>query len=237
MKKYFYFTVVILLISCSSQPKKLPWKNQDFEDYLTSINVSFKVKESTGEVYSTNNDVNKLYDKYYSDFMDDRTKKRLESNPYLKVNKVYVEYRSYDSFDIYVFGNDGQFGMKYNAKVDGKNFELTTDGYVKTKQPVLISNFGDFEIKDDFLKTRKYSKSPYAEWYDYVNGTVKNDTIFMTEAYQGKDTYSFKKHWLASRKKRDYKIIYQPNFKIGVTSVYDSSNLTSFVIEGEFSTK
>jgi len=237
MKKIIYYTIVILLISCSIQPKKLPWKNQEFEDYLTSINVSFKVKEETGEVYSLDNDVNKLYDKYYSGFIKHDRRISLENNPYLKVNKVYVDFRSYDSFDIYVFGNDGQFGMKYNAKVDGKNFELTTDGYVKTKQPVLISNFGDFEIKDDFLKTRKYSKSPYAEWYDYVNGTVKNDTIFMTEAYQGKDTYSFKKHWTASRKKRDYKIIYQPNFKIWVTKAHGTTVLTSFVIEGEFSTK
>jgi len=176
--------------------------------------------------------------KHFEDYLvyrDSIKKQDLINNPYLKVNKVYVEYRSYDSFDIYVFGNDGQFGMKYNAKVDGKNFELTTDGYVKTKQPVLISNYGDFEINDDFLKTRRYSKSPYSEWYDYVNGIVKNDTIFMTEAYQGKDTYSFKKYWLASRKKRDYKIIHQPNFKVRVTS--NSVDLTSFVVEGEFSIK
>jgi hypothetical protein len=233
--KIIYYTIVILLISCSSQPKKLPWKDQDFEDYLTSINVPFKVDEKTGKVSGI--DGAKLYDKYNSDFMDNRTKKRLESNPYLKVNKVYVHYRSYDSFDIYVFGTNEQFSMKYNASVDGKKFELTPEGYVKTKQSVLISNYGDFEIKENIIKTRRYSKSPHAEWYDYVNGTVKNDTIFMTEAYQGKDTYSFKKHWAASRKKRDFKLIYQPNFKVWVTTTHGSTVLTSFVIEGEFSIK
>ncbi len=235
MKKIIYFIILVLVLGCSTQPKKLPWKDKDFEDYLTSINIPFRVDEKTGKTYSDNNI--KFYDKYYSDFIKYERRIRLESNPFLKVNQVYVRYRSYDSFDIYVFGNDEQFGRIFNARVDGINFELTTDGYVKTKQPVLISNFGDFEIKDDFLKTRRYSKSPYSIWYDYVNGTVRNDTIFMREAYIGKDTYSFKKHWLASRKKIDFKLIYQPNFKIRITSVYDSSVLTSFVIEGEFSIK
>jgi hypothetical protein len=59
----------------------------------------------------------------------------------------------------------------------------------------------------------------------------------MTEAFQGKDTYSFKKHWLASRKKIDFKLIYQPNFKVWVTTTHGSTVLTSFVIEGEFSIK
>jgi hypothetical protein len=178
--------------------------------------------------------------KHFEDFLEYRDsikKQDLINNPYLKVNKVYVHYRSYDSFDIYVFGTNEQFSMKYNASVDDKNFELTPEGYVKTKQSVLISNYGGFRLNDDFLQTRRYSKSPHAEWYDYVNGTIKNDTIFMTEAYQGKDTYSFKKHWAASRKKRDYKIIYQPNFKVWVTTTHGSTVLTSFVIEGEFSIK
>ena len=104
MKKIIYCTIVILLVSCSSQPKKLPWKDQEFEDYLTSINVPFKINEETGKVSGI--DGTKLYDKYYSDFLEDEIKNSQKGITNLKSNKAYFSYYANDFLEDSNLGNN-----------------------------------------------------------------------------------------------------------------------------------
>ncbi|OWP80051.1 hypothetical protein BWK63_13045 [Flavobacterium covae] len=181
----------------------------------------------------------KLYDDYYSNFMKYRTKTKLEKNPYLKVNKVYVHYRTSNSVEFSVYSDEETFCLSdYDLDMDGKILSLPDEnGIVKVIKPIVVSYFGDFEITNNIIKTRRHSRSPFNEWYDYVEGKISNDTIYLSKKYWGKakNNYKFKKYWLAKTRKTNIKEIYQPTLK--AEKFENSYGLTCFRVTGEFLVK
>ncbi|SPE77943.1 hypothetical protein FLACOL_01957 [Flavobacterium columnare] len=86
----------------------------------------------------------------------------------------------------------------------------------------------------DLLKTKKRNKTPFKEWYDHVNGYVKNDTIHFTNTYVGKE-YKFERKWYALKHKINFEEIYQPNLK--AEKFKGSNGLVKYRVSGEFSVK
>ncbi|MBF6654588.1 hypothetical protein [Flavobacterium columnare] len=230
-KSSFYFFILILLISCKTT--KTNWwednKDTPFKRYLIQTNkIDINTKMN-----------GKLYDDYYSDFLKYETKTKLEKNPYLKVNKVYVHYRTSNSVEFSVYSDEETFCLSdYDLDMDGKILSLPDEnGIVKVIKPIVVKYFGDFEITNNIIKTRRHSRSPFNEWYDYVEGKISNDTIYLSKKYWGKakNNYKFKKYWLAKTRKTNYKKIYQPTLK--AEKFENSYGLTCFRVTGEFLVK
>ncbi|AMA49011.1 MULTISPECIES: hypothetical protein [Flavobacterium] len=230
-KSSFYFFILILLISCKTT--KTNWwednKDTPFKRYLIQTNkIDINTKMN-----------GKLYDDYYSDFLKYETKTKLEKNPYLKVNKVYVHYRTSNSVEFSVYSDEEDFCLSdYDLDMDGKILSLPDqNGIVKVIKPIIVKYFGDFEITNNIIKTRRHSRSPFNEWYDYVEGKISNDTIYLSKKYWGKakNNYKFKKYWLAKTRKTNYKKIYQPTLK--AEKFENSYGLTCFRVTGEFLVK
>ncbi|MBF6654590.1 DUF6261 family protein [Flavobacterium columnare] len=116
-KSSFYFFILILLISCKTT--KTNWwednKDTPFKRYLIQTNkIDINTKMN-----------GKLYDDYYSDFLKYETKTKLEKNPYLKVNKVYVHYRTSNSVEFSVYSDEEDFCLSdYDLDMDGKILSL-----------------------------------------------------------------------------------------------------------------
>ncbi|MCH4830941.1 MULTISPECIES: hypothetical protein [Flavobacterium] len=238
---FFKITLILLFqffISCSSNSlqKKGSWEDKGFEDFLTKKNILFKKKEN-GYLYSEKS--KSLYDDYFADFLKYETKTKLEKNPYLKVNKVYVHYRTSNSVEFSVYSDEETFCLSdYDLDMDGKILSLPDEnGIVKVIKPIVVSYFGDFEITNNIIKTRRHSRSPFNEWYDYVEGKISNDTIYLSKKYWGKakNNYKFKKYWLAKTRKTNIKEIYQPTLK--AEKFKNSYGLTCFRVTGEFLVK
>ncbi|WP_123906697.1 hypothetical protein [Flavobacterium columnare] len=126
----------------------------------------------------------------------------------------------------------------YDLDMDGKILSLPDEnGIVKVIKPIIVKYFGDFEITNNIIKTRRHSRSPFNEWYDYVEGKISNDTIYLSKKYWGKakNNYKFKKYWLAKTRKTNYKKIYQPTLK--AEKFENSYGLTCFRVTGEFLVK
>lgn len=226
-----FLFILFCFNSCNSQTKKRgSWENKNFETYLTNKNIAFK-KQENGYLYTESN--KSLYDQYYSDFMKYETKVNLESSPYLKVNKVYVHYRTPTSVEFTVYSDEETFCLStFDLDIDGKILSFPENGIVKVLEPIIVENFGDFEITGNIIKTRKRHKTPSREWYEYVNGIIKNDTIHFTEKFVGTDSYQFKKNWLAKAKKTDVTEIYQPNLK--AKKYVNGFGLVTYEVTGEF---
>ncbi|RVU90335.1 hypothetical protein EH230_05160 [Flavobacterium columnare] len=170
-------------------------------------------------------------------YKDSIKKQNLLDNPFLKVNQVYVHYRTPNSVEFSVYSDKETFCLSdYDLDMDGKILSLPDEnGIVKVVKPIIVKYFGDFEITNNIIKTRRHSRSPFAEWYDYVEGKISNDTIYLSKKYWGKakKNYKFKKYWLAKTRKTNIKEIYQPNLK--AVKYKNKSGLTCFEVTGEFS--
>lgn len=221
------FFIFIFLFSCSGQ--QLNEKNQEYKDqrnfafteYMTSQKIPFKELNDS------------IFKAHYSDFLKYEKKLKLERNPFLKVNEVYVHYRTPTSVEFIVYSDEETFCLSsFDLDIDGKILGFPENGIIKVIEPIRVDDFGDFEIIGNELKTRKRQKYPGKVWYDYVNGTVKNDTIHFTEKYVGVNDYKFKKKWLAKTRKTDFKEIYQPTLKAEKRK--NSIGLIYYIITGEF---
>lgn len=235
MKIILCLLALIIFNSCKTSKSK--WyednKNTLFKEYLINTN---KINLNT----SMNG---KLYDDYYSDFLKYERKQKLDNNPFLKINQVYIYYSQTETQTFGTFIDEGKQSVTFVIYSDEGRFCLSTfdlsstffsapeNGIIKLIKPVSVEDFGGFEIKNDFIKTSKRNKTPFKEWYDHVNGSIKNDVIYFTEGYIGKE-YKFEKKWYAVKKKFDFKEVYQPNLK--TEKFKDSYGLTYFRVTGEF---
>lgn len=225
-----FLLIIFCFNACASQNKKRgSWENKDFETYLTCKNVSYK-KQENGYLYSESNE--SLYDKYYSDFLRYEKKRDLENNPYLKINKVYVRFITPTSVEFSIYSDRGTFCINsFDLDIDGKVLSFPENGKIKVLEPIKVEHFGDFELVNNILKTRKRQISPLNETYYYVNGTIKNDTIHFTEAYIGKEK-KFEKKLLVKTHKEDFKEIYQSSLKAVQYKIGEV--LVSYEVTGEF---
>ncbi|OOB84193.1 hypothetical protein BZL53_03750 [Flavobacterium columnare] len=186
-KSSFYFFILILLISCKTT--KTNWwednKDTPFKRYLIQTNkIDINTKMN-----------GKLYDDYYSEFLKYETKTELEKNPYLKVNQVYTFYSETRTQTFGTFIDEGVQSVTFVIYSDEGRFCLSTfdlsknpftapeNGIIKLTKPVVVEDFGGFEITNDKIKTKKRNKTPFKEWYDHVNGYVKDDTIHFINKY------------------------------------------------------
>ncbi|SPE77942.1 hypothetical protein FLACOL_01956 [Flavobacterium columnare] len=234
------FGFIFLIISFSCKTTKTNWwednKDTPFKRYLIETNkIDINTKMN-----------GKLYDDYYSEFLKYETKTELEKNPYLKVNQVYTFYSETRTQTFGTFIDEGVQSVTFVIYSDEGRFCLSTfdlsknpftapeNGIIKLTKPVVVEDFGGFEITNDKIKTKKRNKTPFKEWYDHVNGYVKNDTIHFTNTYVGKE-YKFEKKWYAIKHKINFEEIYQPNLK--AEKFKGSNGLVKYRVSGEFSIK
>jgi hypothetical protein len=184
--------IFVFFNSCKTRIIKYDGKSDiAFKEYLKVSNIEYKELNDS------------IYSKYYSKYLKDELKQKFDKNPYLKTNQVYVHYRTNDSVEFSVYSDEGVFCFStFDLDMDGKILSIPKNGIVKVLHPVPVEFFGDFELINDFIRTRKRSKTPFNEWYDYVNGSIKNDTIHFTEKYVGTNDHKFRKKWLAKLEKK-----------------------------------
>ena len=235
-KSIFYVYILVLLFSCKTSKNATPWIKQPsaipFREYLIANNISFD--ETNDDIYDT---------RYYDDFRAFKIKTKLEKNPFIKINQVYSFYSETENQTFGTIIDEGKQSVTFVIYADDNFFYLSTfdlssdefsateNGKVKLRKSVIVKYFGDYELINDFLKTRKRNQSPYKEWVDYQNGKIKNDTIFFAERYIGKK-YKFEKKWWAIKHKENWTEIYQPNLK--AVKYKSKSGLTCFEVTGEF---
>ncbi|AMA49012.1 MULTISPECIES: hypothetical protein [Flavobacterium] len=234
------FGFIFFIISFSCKTTKTNWwednKDTPFKRYLIETNkIDINTKMN-----------GKLYDDYYSEFLKYETKTELEKNPYLKVNQVYTFYSETRTQTFGTFIDEGVQSVTFVIYSDEGRFCLSTfdlskypftapkNGIIRLSKPVVVEDFGGFEITNDKIKTKKRNKTPFKEWYDHVNGYVKNDTIHFTNTYVGKE-YKFERKWYALKHKINFEEIYQPTLK--AEKFKNSYGLTCFRVTGEFLVK
>jgi hypothetical protein len=173
-----------------------------------------------------------IYSAHYLNFMDYERKLKLESNSYLKINKVYVHYRAPNSVEFSIYSDKGTLCLStFDLDIDGKILSFPANGVIKVLEPIKVEDFGDFEVNGNVIKTRKRKISPFNETYYYLNGIIKNDTIHYTEKYIGKEK-KFEKKLFAKTRKSDIKEIYQPDLKAVQYKV--GKFLVSYEVTGQF---
>ncbi|WP_126340508.1 hypothetical protein [Kaistella jeonii] len=221
-----HLVVLFFFINCKSQQlterqqKSNGEREIAFKEYLVKNKIPFKELSDT------------IFDTYYSGFLDDEKKQKLEKNQNLKINKVYVRYRTPYSVEFSIYSDKGTLCLStIDLDIDGKMLSFPENGVIKVLKPIIVEDFGDFEIFDDVIKTRKRRVSPYNEIYHYVNGTVKKDTIHFTEKYIGKEM-KFEKKMFAKTYKDDFIEVYQPNLK--AVQYKTGKFLVSYEVTGEF---
>lgn len=219
-------SVALFLVTCNSQ--KLNSKQQEYNDKRKS---EFKDYLITKKIpFTTVND--SIFNAYYSDFLDDELKLKLEENPHLKINKVYVHYRTPTSVEFSIYSDKGTVCLStFDLDIDNKILSFPENGIIKILEPIKVEDFGNFEINGNVIKTRKRQLSPFNETYYYVNGTVNNDTIHYTERYVGKEK-KFEKKTFFKTYKEDFKEIYQPGLK--AVQYKQGKHLVSYIVTGEF---
>lgn len=219
--------ILCSIIGCSSYKEKKDQRKKNHKAYVAYL-------------VSRNIDTIKVNDlDYYDDFFDykrEKKKQELINNPYLKINQIYVNYRTYNSVEFSVYSDEWTFCLStFDLDMNGQILSFPENGIVKVIRPITVAHFGTYELKGNILKTRKRSKTPFNEWYDYVNGSIKNDTIHFTEKYVGTNDHKFKKKWLAKTRKEDFITIYQPNLK--AEKHVNEYGLIYFTVTGEFNVK
>lgn len=228
INKIIPFLSLLIFINCSS-------KKIDINDEYRSYQIAKGLDPSVKRPFQ-----------HFKDFLihkDSIKKQNLIKSPFLKVNQVYVYYSQTETQTFGTFIDEGKQSVTFVIYSDEGRFYLSTfdlsstffstpeNGIIKLIKPVSVEDFGGFEITNDFIKTSKRNKTPTKEWYDHVNGNIKNDVIYFTEGYIGKE-YKFEKKWNAVKKKFDFKEVYQPNLK--TEKFKDSYGLTYFRVTGEF---
>lgn len=199
-----------------------------FKNFLISQNIQIGQSISEKELPDS------IYNKYYSDYLRHKTKTALEANPYLKVNKVYVNYRNPTFLEFVVYADDETICVStMDLEMDNRILSEPQNGRVKVLRPIYLQYFATFEIKDNIIKTRKHQRSPYKEWYAYVNGYIEKDTIQFNEAYKGSGkSYEYKKSFWSKRVKKDFtKEVYQSGLK--AERLVDDHDLVYFLVTGE----
>ncbi|ELY2018346.1 hypothetical protein SL053_002267 [Flavobacterium psychrophilum] len=229
--KIFILLILSIFINCGI---KKPNTYDNYKSYMIARGEDPKAKRPF---------------KHFEDFLsykDSIKKQDLINNQILKVNKVYIYYSETKTITFGTFIEEGVQSVTFVIYSDEGFFCLSTfdlnknsftapeNGIIKLKKSVIVEDFGEFEITNDFIKTSKRNKTPFKEWYDHVNGNIKNDVIHFTEGYIGKE-YKFEKKWYALKKKFDFKQVYQPNLK--AVKYKSKSGLTCFEVTGEFSVK
>lgn len=212
-----------------AQEKKLPWKDKDFEAYLTLKGISF-FNGPDGGVYADSIRSDSLYDNYYLDFIKYEKKVQLEANPYLKLDKVYIDYNNAGYIEFFIYSDQETFCMTVESVYSDK-FSISKNGVVKILKPIYVEHYGEYKIEDNIIKSRKYI-SPPVNKYNYLNGTIKNDTIHFTEKFTGTSVVEYKKQWLTKTRKTDSKIIYEPTLKAEKKSYI--LHLVAYKVTGEF---
>ncbi|AYN04682.1 hypothetical protein [Flavobacterium sp. 140616W15] len=228
INKIIVFLLLLLFINCSSKKIDI---NDEYRSYQIAKGLDPSVKRSF---------------QHFKDFLtykDSIKKQNVIKSPFLKVNQVYIYYSQTETQTFGTFIDEGKQSVTFVIYSDEGRFCLSTfdlsstffsppeNGIIKLIKPVSVEDFGGFEITNDFIKTSKRNKTPFKEWYDHVNGSIKNDVIYFTEGYIGKE-YKFEKKWYAVKKKFDFKEVYQPNLK--TEKFKDSYGLTYFRVTGEF---
>jgi hypothetical protein len=228
INKIIVFLLLLLFINCSSKKIDI---NDEYRCYQIAKGLDPSVKRSF---------------QHFKDFLtykDSIKKQNVIKSPFLKVNQVYIYYSQTETQTFGTFIDEGKQSVTFVIYSDEGRFCLSTfdlsstffsppeNGIIKLIKPVSVEDFGGFEITNDFIKTSKRNKIPFKEWYDHVNGSIKNDVIYFTEGYIGKE-YKFEKKWYAVKKKFDFKEVYQPNLK--TEKFKDSYGLTYFRVTGEF---
>ena len=219
MKSATILFLLFFIFSCVSKDVKL-------------LDIEYRKYKSYKKI--PKNDSSFVHFENFIAYKDSIKKQSLITNQILKVNKVYIHYRTSNSVEFSVYSDEETFCLSsYDLDMDDKILTLPDEnGIVKVIKPIIVEDFGDFEITNNIIKTRKRSKTPFNEWYDYVEGTIKNDTIYLSKKYWGKHPYKFKKNWLAKTRKTNYKKIYQPTLK--AVKFKNNSGLTCFEVTGEF---
>ncbi len=115
--------------------------------------------------------------------------------------------------------------------MDSKILSFPENGVLKVLEPIKVEYFGDFEIVENNIKTRKRSVSPFKETYYYVNGTIKNGIIHYTEKDIGKKD-KFEKKLFAKKHKDDFIEVCRPNLK--ATKYVNNAGFVAFEVTGEF---
>ncbi|WP_407405827.1 hypothetical protein [Chryseobacterium sp.] len=98
----FFFT------NCNSQ--KVADKDQQefngkvdlaFKEYLIAKKIKFKKLNDS------------IYSAYFLEYLQDESKQELEKNPYLKINKVYVRFRTPTSVEFSIYSDRGTFCIDF----------------------------------------------------------------------------------------------------------------------------
>lgn len=230
ISKSIVIIFMFLLCSCVTG-KKLPWENKRFEAYLTARDIEF-IKQQDGDLYNELGE--SFYEtKHYDGFIANEKKLRLDANPYIKINKVYVHYRTPTSVEFVIYSDDERFCLStFDLDMDGKILSFPENGIVKVLEPIVVKDFGGFRINENNIIERTYNKSPYKKWYNYLEGTITNDTIHFTKKYVGTNMNKYKKRWLSKTRKANSMIIYQPNLK--AKKYKDEYDFPYFEVTGEF---
>ena len=226
-------SVLIFFSNCNAQ-KTNGYTDLAFKKYLLDNNK-----------INANSEMNdKLYDDYYMDYLHFKTKQKLDTNPFIKVNKVYMYKQNDETFVFCVFS---ERGFVYNIAttmfkndntlahvVELKKYaDVSQNKIIKFDNPINLSYLGSFELENDKLTIERSEKTPFKEWKENDIGYFKNDTLTMTESYKARKQGN-KKKWLATTYKTNFKFIYQPNLKaIGYKNQYGKG----IAIEGSFDIK
>ncbi|NRS90851.1 hypothetical protein HNQ02_003798 [Flavobacterium sp. 7E] len=194
--------------------------------------IAFKNYLETRKIDIKNlNDGN--YTDYYLEFLNDKKKKIISDNHYLKVDKVYVYQGGKNKITFCVFSDDGNEYMSRLYKADRDFLTEPENGIIKLKQEFKLEFLGNFELNDKFIKiSRNIRELSGKEFNEGDLGRLENDTIRLIENYDTKK-YEYKKKWLAKTYKTDYKFVYQPNLKVTKHEA-DKTHNAYYLIEGTF---
>ncbi|OXA86003.1 hypothetical protein [Flavobacterium hercynium] len=211
----------VVFISCKTS-KESGYTDTAFKQYLIDTNKMDK-DSAINDSY---------YNKYYSKYLDYKTKKDVTSNPYLRENQVYTYLKNNRNNYIFsVFSDDGEFYTGTYA-IDSDYLTTSENGIIKLKQLIKLTSLGFFEVENNNLKTTRHIRTRFKEWDESDRGYIKNDTIHFNTIYRSQK-YGYKKKWLAKTHKTHFIHKYQP--KLIATKIKDSrTGLDVFMVEGEF---
>lgn len=149
MKKIIVYPLLLVIVSCFSTRKH--------KEYVSDF------KNLSREEYS-----NKYYTLNTNQILDFTN---------LKKNTAYTISKTSDTFQVYVFSDDG---------------------YVYSSVLLMISNFNNisneklygariFSIDDKIIKFEKVASNPEGVFSFIEEGVIRNDTIFMSKSYPSKN--------------------------------------------------
>lgn len=220
-KIIFVLFSLLFVLACKTS-KKVGEGEYDiaFKNYLETRKIDIK----------NLNDGN--YTDYYLEFLNDKKKKIISDNHYLKVDKVYVYQGGKKTVTFLIYSDDGDLYTAEIYRTGGIFLAEPQNGKIEIKKPIELNFLGFFEINNTIIKNTRYEKTPTKEWYNCNVGYIKNDTITLTENYKTKKFGDFKKKMFAKTEKINSKFIYQPDLIVSKSKNQVGSD--AFRIEGSF---